>query len=142
MKRTLCLSLAAAALALAACEPRGEQASARVAPSRSAPSSSVATAPPATQPEPPQTAAAPSPPASSIAQKNALGDTVITARTKAAILSDPGMTGSDVSVNTDRGVVSLTGTIKSQEQSAIASAYAQRQDGVLRVDNHLAANLQ
>ena len=141
MKRTLCLSLAAAALALAACEPRGEQASARVAPSRAAPSS-VATAPPAPQPEPPQTAAAPSPPASSIAQKNALGDTVITARTKAAILSDPGMTGSDVSVNTDRGVVSLTGTIKSQEQSAIASAYAQRQDGVLRVDNHLAANLQ
>jgi len=141
MKRTLCLSLAAAALALAACEPRGEQASARVAPSRAAPSS-VATAPPAPQPEPPQAAAAPSPPASSIAQKNALGDTVITARTKAAILSDPGMTGSDVSVNTDRGVVSLTGTIKSQEQSAIASAYAQRQDGVLRVDNHLAANLQ
>jgi len=48
------------------------------------------------------------------------------------------MTGSDVSVNTDHGVVMLTGSVKSQEQSAIASAHAQRQDGVMRVDTHLA----
>jgi osmotically-inducible protein OsmY len=51
------------------------------------------------------------------------------------------MAGSDVSVNTDRGVVSLTGVVKSQEQAAIASGHAQRQDGVMRVDNMLAANL-
>jgi osmotically-inducible protein OsmY len=47
------------------------------------------------------------------------------------------MSGADVSVNTDHGVVTLTGNVKSQEQTAIASAHAQRQDGVMRVDNHL-----
>jgi len=140
MNRTLCLSLPlAAALATAGCEHRSEQASA-VAPPRATPS--TATAPtPATPPNPAQAAASPAPAAVESVPRNAFSDTVITARAKSAILSDPAMTGADISVNTDRGVVSLTGEIKSQEQSAIASAHAQRQDGVLRVDNHLAANL-
>jgi hyperosmotically inducible periplasmic protein len=141
MKRTLCLSLAVAtALAVAACNPRNEPKTASEAASRPAPSD--AAAPPAAQPEAAQAPASPAPPAASTVPRDGLSDTVITARTKAAILSDPGMTGADVSVNTDRGVVSLTATIKSVEQSAIASAHAQRQDGVLRIDNHLAANLQ
>jgi osmotically-inducible protein OsmY len=75
--------------------------------------------------------------ASRYASADALSDTVISGRIKAAILTDPGMSGSDVSVNTDHGVVTLTGTVKSQEQTAIASAHAQRQDGVMRVDTHL-----
>ena len=54
-----------------------------------------------------------------------LTDTVITGRIKSAIRTDPSMDGSDVSVITDRGVV------------ALASAHAQRQDGVMRIDNHL-----
>ena len=69
---------------------------------------------------------------------DAISDTMISARIKAELLGDPGMTGSDVSVNTDHGVVTLTGSVKSQEQTAIASAHAQRQDGVMRVDTHLA----
>jgi len=73
--------------------------------------------------------------------RDAINDSIITSRIKAGILSDPGMAGTDVSVNTDHGVVSLTGIIKSQEQAAIASAHAQRQDGVMRVDNMLAVNL-
>jgi Predicted periplasmic or secreted lipoprotein len=68
----------------------------------------------------------------------AISDTMISGRVKAELLTDPGMTGSDVSVNTDHGVVTLTGSVKSQEQTAIASAHAQRQDGVMRVDTHLA----
>ena len=71
-----------------------------------------------------------------------LGDSVITGRIKASLLTDPAMTGADVSVNTTQGVVSLTGLVASQEQAAIASAHAQREDGVMRVDNHLAVNLQ
>ena len=71
-------------------------------------------------------------------QRDTLSDTVITGKIKAAILTDPGMTGADVSINTDKGVVVLSGTVKSQEQTAIASAHAQRQDGVMRVDSHLA----
>ena len=140
MKRTLCLSLALASLTIAACNPRSEPKTASVAPSRPAPS--AAAIPPSAQSEAAQTAASPSQPMASNAPREGFSDTVITARTKAAILSDPGMTGSDVSVNTDRGVVSLTGLIKSHEQAAIASAHAQRQEGVLRIDNHLAANLQ
>ena len=76
------------------------------------------------------------------APADAITDTVITGRIKTALLTDPGMAGADVSVNTDRGVVSLAGTVKSHEQTGIASAHAQRQDGVVRVDNHLAMNLQ
>jgi hypothetical protein len=68
----------------------------------------------------------------------ALADTVISGKIKAAILTDPAMKGADVSVNTDHGVVMLAGLVKTPEQTAIASAYAQRQDGVMRVDNHLA----
>jgi hyperosmotically inducible protein len=140
MHRTSCLSVVLAALAVSACNPRTDLGGAAVAPERTAPS--AATAPPAAPPNAAQTAPSTEPAAPASASRTSFSDTVITARAKAAILSDPGMTGSDVSVNTDHGVVSLTGMIKSQEQSAIASAHAQRQDGVLRVDNHLAANLQ
>jgi hyperosmotically inducible protein len=76
------------------------------------------------------------------ASSDAISDTVISGKTKAGILGDPGMSGADVSVNTDHGVVTLTGNVKSQEQAAIASAHAQRQDGVMRVDNHLTMNPQ
>lgn len=74
--------------------------------------------------------------------EDALNDTVISGRIKAAILTDPAMAGSDISVNTDRGVVSLMGSVKSHEQTGIASAHAQRQDGVMRVDSHLATTPQ
>jgi len=67
----------------------------------------------------------------------AITDSIISSRIRAGILTDPGLAGSDISVNTDHGVVSLTGIIKSQEQAAIASAHAQREDGVMRVDNQL-----
>jgi hyperosmotically inducible protein len=83
----------------------------------------------APDPAPPQPTAA--------AQREALADTVITGRIKAAILGDGNMEGADISVNTDRGVVTLAGIVKTPEQTAIASAHAQRQDGVMRVDNQL-----
>jgi hyperosmotically inducible protein len=69
-----------------------------------------------------------------------LTDTMITGRIKTALLSDPGMNGADVSVQTNKGVVTLVGTVKSHEQTGIASAHAQRQDGVVRVDSDLALN--
>jgi hyperosmotically inducible protein len=72
----------------------------------------------------------------------ALTDPVITGKIKASILADPAMVGSDVSVGTSHGVVALTGVVASQEQMAIASAHAQGQDGVMRVDNHLSMPLK
>jgi hyperosmotically inducible protein len=74
--------------------------------------------------------------------RDALSDGAITARIKAELLADPAMAGADVSVNTDGGVVVLTGTVNSQEQAATASALAQRSDGVMRIDNHLATTPQ
>ena len=69
-------------------------------------------------------------------------DPSITQRIAEAVLSDPGMAGSDVSVVTSQGVVTLNGLVTSQEQAALASAHAQRQDGVIRVDSHLAVILK
>jgi hypothetical protein len=66
-----------------------------------------------------------------------LADTFITGQVKAALMTDPGLAGADVSVNTSRGVVSLTGRVKSREQAAIASAHAEGEDGVMRVENTL-----
>jgi hypothetical protein len=79
-------------------------------------------------------------PAAPIPPPEALTDTMITGRINTALLSDPGMAGADVSVQTNKGVVTLVGTVKSHEQTGIASAHAQRQDGVVRVDSDLALN--
>ena len=87
----------------------------------------------ATAPAPDTTAAPRAEPLS----REALSDTAITGRVKAAILTDPALAGTDISVNTDSGVVTLTGTVKTQEQAAIASVHAQGHDGVMRIDNHL-----
>jgi osmotically-inducible protein OsmY len=77
--------------------------------------------------------ASPPPPA-------AISDAAITARVNSALHNDPALAGSDLSVNTDHGVVSLTGTVKSPEQVAEASARAQEPDGVMRIDSHLSVN--
>jgi hyperosmotically inducible protein len=71
-----------------------------------------------------------------------LSDGALTDHIRAAILSEPRMAGADVSVNAEHGVVSLTGNVKSEEQAAIASALAQSEDGVMRIDNHLALSTQ
>jgi osmotically-inducible protein OsmY len=100
------------------------------APQASAPMD-VRTPKPAPVAQAPTRAAAPLPP------PEALADSAITSRIKAEIAGDPAMHGADVSVNTDRGVVVLAGLVKTPEQTAIASSHADRQDGVMRVDNQL-----
>ena len=93
------------------------------------------------QAQPQPQAAGPGPASTApIVPSEALSDTVITGKIKAALLADPAMGGAEVSVNTDRGVVVLAGVVKSQEQTAVASAHAQRQDGVMRVDTQLSVN--
>lgn len=94
----------------------------------------------------PAVAAAPPPavqrPVAPMPPPDTLTDAMITGRIKTALLSDPGMKGADVSVQTNKGVVTIVGTVKSHEQTGIASAHAQRQDGVVRVDNDLTLNAQ
>ena len=136
MQKTL-MCLAVAALGLAACDRLRTASNTAAAPDAATPSPSVVQRAPSTAQAHPAAQ-----PVTTANANDAINDSVITAKVKAAILSDPGMTGTDVSVNTEHGVVSLTGTIKSHEQAAIASSYAQRQDGVMRVDNELALNAQ
>lgn len=135
MRTARCFLIATACL-VAACGRPDPQASAApsaaleaAATSRTPPAASPPQAAPPAQPLAPERVAMPAP--------EALSDTAITGRIENALRADPAMAGADVSINTDRGVVVLSGTVKSHEQTGVASAHAQRQDGVMRVDNHL-----
>ena len=83
-------------------------------------------------------AASERPASASAGASGAVSETVTTGKIKAAIAADAGMKDTDVSVETDNGVVRLSGTVKSQDQVAIATNLAQRQEGVMRVENNLA----
>src|SRR4051794_6425176 len=105
------LGAAAVGAALVACDRPGSRAEIG-RPQESSPA--AASAPAAVQPPPDAAAPAPAPaaPASRLPPPEALADTVITGKIKAAILTDPAMKGADVSVNTDHGVVVLAGLVK------------------------------
>ena len=66
-----------------------------------------------------------------------MAETATTGKIKAALAADSGLRDSDISVSTQDGVVTLDGSVKSQEQAAIAMQLAQRQEGVARVENKL-----
>lgn len=68
----------------------------------------------------------------------ALTDTEITARVKAAIFAEPGLKTLQISVDTIKGVVTLTGSVDTQAQSDMAEGLAEAVEGVSRVDNRLA----
>ena len=65
---------------------------------------------------------------------NAVTDTVTTGKVKAAIASENGLKDSDLNVSTEGGVVKISGTVKSNDQIALATSVAQRQEGVQSVD--------
>ena len=67
----------------------------------------------------------------------AMSETLTTGKVKAAIAADTGLKDTDISVKTDNGVVTLGGTVKSQDQVSIATSLAQKQDGVTRVDSQI-----
>ena len=124
--------LIAAVCVLAACGRPDPQASAAAGAALESAASK-----PAARPVPAREAAPAAPERVVMPAPEALTDSAITGRIDKALRADPAMAGADVSINTDRGVVVLSGTVKSHEQTGVASAHAQRQDGVLRVDNHL-----
>lgn len=133
------LALAAiAGVALAGCDRPSTPAAfhdSRVASATATPSPSTSTAVP--------DRASPSAPASAALErpqggmKAAVAETVTTGKIKAAIASDAGMKDSDVSVSTNNGVVTLSGTVKSPDQVTIATNLAQRQESVGRVESQL-----
>jgi hyperosmotically inducible protein len=67
----------------------------------------------------------------------AIDDSVITTKIKSSILADSAIKGSDISVDTKNGEVTLTGSVKSQAQMDRAQKLAQNIDGVKSVQNKL-----
>lgn len=67
----------------------------------------------------------------------ALDDSEITAKVKAAILDEPGLKTLQISVETVKGVVTLSGSVDSRSKSDKAKALAGAVAGVKAVDNRL-----
>ncbi len=69
-------------------------------------------------------------------------DWQITSRVKTAIMEDNSLStsGRTVSVETNNGVVTLTGSVPSREESAAIERKARSITGVRRVDNRLTIN--
>jgi len=68
----------------------------------------------------------------------AIEDTEITAKVKAAIFAEPGLKTLQISVDTVKGVVTLTGSVNSQANRDRAKALASSVTGVKAVENRLA----
>jgi hyperosmotically inducible protein len=143
-----------ASVALAGCDRPGTQAAANAANTPvagTAASTTAATPAPAATPAaapattadtstPParDTSAAAATPVTGPASANVVTDTLVTGKVKTAITADNAMKDADISVKTENGVVTLSGTAKSPDQVTLASALAQRQEGVSRVENQVA----
>ena len=65
----------------------------------------------------------------------ALSDAAITTKVKAKFAADSTVSATKIHVDTDNGVVKLTGTAKSQDEAAKAAEIAKSTDGVASVDN-------
>jgi len=66
-----------------------------------------------------------------------IDDTTITTRVKTAMLNDPAVGGLGIDVDTYKGVVTLSGRVKSQAEHEQALAVARRIDGVTEVKDAL-----
>ena len=66
-----------------------------------------------------------------------IDDTEITAKVKAAIFAEPGLKTLQISVNTMKGVVTLSGSVDSSPSSDMAKVLAGAVSGVKEVKNRL-----
>lgn len=69
--------------------------------------------------------------------KRVLNDSVITSKVKADIVKEEGFKGLEISVETHKGVVQLSGFVESKEQISRAEEIAKEIDGVKSVKNSL-----
>ena len=65
----------------------------------------------------------------------AVSDAAITTKVKAKFAADKQVSATNIHVDTDNGVVKLTGTAKSQDEAMKAADIAKATDGVASVDN-------
>jgi hypothetical protein len=69
--------------------------------------------------------------------KPAVEDATITARILSRLAADGDVSVFDIEVSTERGVVTLQGTVESEEQRLRAEALAEETSGVVRVENRI-----
>jgi osmotically-inducible protein OsmY len=69
-----------------------------------------------------------------------IDDATITARVKTALLNDPDVGGLKIDVDTFKGVVTLSGSVKSQAEATRAVAVARNTSGVTDVKSTLQIN--
>ena len=67
----------------------------------------------------------------------AIDDAVITTKVKSSFVNDQKVSASNISVSTDRGVVTLTGTARDRQEARKAAELANRVAGVKAVDNRI-----
>lgn len=72
----------------------------------------------------------------------AASDTTITAAVKAKLLANSSTSGMDIHVETNHGVVTLSGTVRSDAERDLAERIARDTDGVTDVTNNLQVNGQ
>ncbi|MEN3753551.1 molecular chaperone OsmY [Mangrovibacter yixingensis] len=68
---------------------------------------------------------------------NFMDDSAITAKVKSALMNNDSVKSTDISVDTDKGVVTLSGFVTSQKLAETAVNVAQRVDGVKSVSDKL-----
>lgn len=66
-----------------------------------------------------------------------LDDATITAKIKTALITEPGLKGLSIDVDTSQNVVSLSGTVATDAARMQATEIARRTDGVKDVKNNL-----
>lgn len=133
MKTPATLLLVAAGISLAACDNARTNTAYNNSGASATPAASVSTAPDAYSTGAPASA----PPAAGASQPVASGatdETLASVKIMTALSADDTLKGSDISVATANGVVTLSGTAKTQEQVAMATSIAQKQEGVTRVE--------
>jgi hypothetical protein len=86
------------------------------------------------------TPATPAPAGQTAAQKagNAVSDSTITAEVKSALAADPQLSALRIEVDTNNGVVTLTGPAPDEQSKSRATQIAAGPKGVMRVENRLA----
>ena len=121
----------------AGCDQRNAERSASTTGSMPSTGSSTSTMPATTSPSSatPSSSMAANTPSTSMAA--ATDDAAITTKVKAAVMAEPNLKSTDINVETKDGVVTLAGTVNSQEAKQKASQVAQSVQGVKSVSDQL-----
>jgi hyperosmotically inducible protein len=126
----LLASIIGAAVAVGGCGNPSDNASARTE-ARTDRLASTTTPPPVIAPGDPASRAA-----------NAMDDTALTAKVKAALIAEPGLKAMPIDVSTNDAVVTLSGTVATADERAKAVQLAENVDGVRSVVDKLAMKSQ